>query len=120
MTTTNRTTENANTAAESPSQMAPPRRIPIVYMCQQGFCTAVEHKTHLAAIGNIAVMAAVNTNVKIKFGFVGSPFAVSEIDIPKGETREETVVANGTFPYTLSCKNPTCPTPAAPPEMIVP
>ena len=120
MTTTDRTTENANMAEQNPSQMAPPRRIPIVYMCQHGFCTAVQHQTHLEAIGNIAVMAAVNTNVGIRFGIAGSPFAVTEIDIPQGQIREETVVANGTFPYTLSCRNPTCPTPAAPPEMIVP
>ena len=118
MATTNRPTENPETGTEETLQDE--RKIPVVYSCQHGFCTAVQRQTHLGAIGNIAMMVAVNTNVKIKFT-AGSPFgSVTEIDIPKGGIHEQVVVAAGTFPYNLSCKNPSCPTVAAPPEMIVP
>lgn len=67
------------------------------------------------------MMFAENVRVRIRFTS-GSPFksGAMTINIEKGNVHAEIVGPNrGTFPYTLTCTEPTCVAGADPPEMIV-
>ena len=89
----------------------------IRYSCSAGACKATPHKVRIGPKGSTVYMKATNTAARVRF--TTSPFGTKIFNIPAGTQVSATVTAtSGSFPYTLSCSS--CPSPAAPPEMIVP
>jgi hypothetical protein len=92
----------------------------IKYECRGGFCRATPRRIRLKK-GQTVNLAAINVDVTIDF-IGSSPFrsGTDPISINKGSSNSQ-VVANtsGQFDYTLTCRNPNCPSQNDPPTMIV-
>jgi hypothetical protein len=93
----------------------------ITYACN-GTCSPDDRTIHLSPDEEVTLYAS-NIDASIHFKNNRSPFKSGDlqIDIPKGQTRDEVVGSqNGDYEYTLACKNPRCPSSVGDPKMIVP
>ena len=89
----------------------------IRYSCSAEVCKATPKSVRIGPARSTVYMTATNTAARVRF--TTSPFATKVFNIPAGTQVSATVTATaGSFPYALSCTS--CPSPAAPPEMIVP
>ena len=93
--------------------------------CIDGVCVATDpYPLHVGGAGSQVYMCALNTDIEIKFKG-NSPFVSGSknFSIAKGTCSLPEIVATATpgtkFKFTLKCLAG-CPTPALPPEMIVP